>query len=65
MVQAILVWVGLVLAFGLLLMMAVGPAVVELDAWLYERKHRRQAEARSRTKETAGDQVGHRMAVSH
>ncbi|WP_157440599.1 hypothetical protein [Actinokineospora inagensis] len=32
MVMAILIWVGVVLAFVLLLVMALGPAIVELDA---------------------------------
>lgn len=72
MIQAVLVWVGLVLAFGLLLLMAVGPAIVELDSWWYERQHRNRAEAsraeRAATAATAateGEQVGHRLVVSH
>jgi hypothetical protein len=65
MLQAVLVWVGLVLAFGMLLLMAVGPAVVELDAWLYERKHRRHVRASAEARRTAREQAAHRMAVSH
>lgn len=63
MVQAILVWVGGVLAVGLLLLMAVGPAIVELDSWLYERKHnRKRVQARA---QRTSEQVGHQIVVSH
>jgi hypothetical protein len=40
MVQAILVWTGAVLAIGLLLVMALGPVIVEVDSWWYERKNK-------------------------
>ncbi len=43
MLQAILVWTGAVLAIGLLLLMAIGPVIVEVDSWWYERKHNRRA----------------------
>lgn len=42
MLQAVLVWSGLVLAFSVMLVMALGPAVVELDSWWYERKLRKR-----------------------
>jgi hypothetical protein len=42
MLQAILVWSGAVLAIGLLLLMALGPVIVEVDSWWYERKHNRR-----------------------
>lgn len=46
MLQAVLVWIGAVLAIGLLLLMALGPVIVEVDSWWYERKHnRRRAQA--------------------
>jgi hypothetical protein len=45
MVQAVLVWVGAVLAIGLLLVMALGPVIVEVDSWFYERKARKAATA--------------------
>jgi hypothetical protein len=48
MVQAVLMWVGAVLAIGLLLVMALGPVIVELDAWWYGRRRNRGA-ARART----------------
>ncbi|MPZ85966.1 MAG: hypothetical protein GEV28_38570 [Actinophytocola sp.] len=38
MVQAILVWSGAVLAIVVLLLMALGPVIVEVDSWWYERK---------------------------
>lgn len=43
MLQAILVWTGAVLALGLLLLMALGPVIVEVDSWWYERKLNRRA----------------------
>ncbi len=42
MLQAVLVWVGAVLAVGLLLVMALGPVIVEVDAWWFERRHNRK-----------------------
>lgn len=42
MVQAILVWSGAVLAIVVLLLMALGPVIVEVDSWWYERKHGRR-----------------------
>ncbi|MBM7771154.1 hypothetical protein JOD54_001358 [Actinokineospora baliensis] len=49
MVTAILMWVGIVLAISLLLAMAFGPAIVELDAWRESRRRR-----------AAGGQSAHR-----
>lgn len=63
MVQAILVWVGGVLAVSLLLLMAIGPAIVELDSWWYERKHNRKRVV-ARTERTR-EQVGHQIVVLH
>lgn len=42
MLQAVLVWVGAVLAIGLLLVMALGPLIVEADSWWFERRHNRK-----------------------
>ncbi|HEY0447818.1 hypothetical protein [Actinophytocola sp.] len=42
MLQAILVWSGAVLAIVVLLLMALGPVIVEADSWWYERKHNRK-----------------------
>jgi hypothetical protein len=38
-----LTWVGIVLATGILLLMALGPVIVELDGWLARRKLARRA----------------------
>jgi hypothetical protein len=42
MLQAILVWSGAVIGLSLLLVMALGPVIVEVDSWWYERKHNRR-----------------------
>jgi hypothetical protein len=41
MIQAILMWTGAVLGVSLLLVMALGPVIVEVDSWWYERKLRK------------------------
>lgn len=43
MLQAVLVWAGAVLGFSVLLLMALGPVIVEVDSWWYERKLRKRA----------------------
>jgi len=49
MVQAVLVWSGIAVAFVVLLLMALGPVIVEIDSWWYERRHnRRRRRARKR-----------------
>lgn len=53
MLQVVLVWVGAVLAIGLLLVMALGPVIVELDSWWYERRHNRKAAKRAAKAEQA------------
>jgi hypothetical protein len=47
MVQAILVWSGAVLAIVVLLLMALGPVIVEIDSWWYERRHNRRTPRRT------------------
>jgi len=42
-------WTAVVLGLGVLLMMAVGPAVAELDGRLAERRHHGPARGRSRS----------------
>jgi hypothetical protein len=39
MLQAILAWSGAVVGVSVLLLMALGPVIVEVDSWWYERKH--------------------------
>jgi hypothetical protein len=48
MFEAIAVWAGVAVALGLLLVMALGPVIVEADSWWFERRHvrRRQRAAR-------------------
>lgn len=53
MLQAILVWSGAVLAVVVLLLMALGPVIVELDSRWYERRHRREVARRKAARETA------------
>lgn len=53
MVTAVLVWVGAVLAVGLLLVMALGPVIVEIDSWWYERKHGKKKAEPRRARELA------------
>lgn len=45
MIEAILVWSGAVVAVVVLLLMALGPVIVEVDSWWYERKLNRRASA--------------------
>lgn len=61
MLQAILVWTGAVLALGLLLVMALGPVIVEIDSRRYERRHNRRRSARG-GKETPKDAAPARVA---
>lgn len=42
MLQAILVWTGAVLALVVMLLLALGPVIVEVDSWWYERRHDRR-----------------------
>jgi hypothetical protein len=53
MLQAILVWSGAVVALGLLLLMAIGPVIVEVDSWWYERKLNRRARKAASSKKAA------------
>jgi hypothetical protein len=59
MLQAVLVWAGAVLAIGLLLVMALGPVIVELDSWWYERRHNKKTVVATRTNDVP---VAPRMA---
>lgn len=59
MLQAVLVWVGAVLAVGLLLVMALGPVIVELDSWWFEKRHNRRA--RKATERNAEARAARRM----
>lgn len=52
MLQAILVWSGAVLGIVVLLLMALGPVIVEVDSWWYGRRRNRKA-AKAEHAETA------------
>lgn len=58
MVQAILVWTGAVLAIGLLLVMALGPVIVEVDSWWCERKHKVRKADRTAAQARVAQPVG-------
>jgi hypothetical protein len=64
MLQAVLVWAGAVLAIGLLLVMALGPVIVEIDSWWFERRHdRRRVKAAAKvTTRRSEAPVAHRVA---
>jgi hypothetical protein len=59
MVQAILVWSGAVVGVSVLLLMALGPVIVEIDSWWYERKH---GKAPAKNEQPATPQLLHRAA---
>jgi hypothetical protein len=49
MIEAILVWSGAVVGLVVLLLMALGPVIVEVDSWWYERKLNRRAPKAEKT----------------
>lgn len=53
MLEAILIWSGAVVGIMLLLLMALGPVIVEVDSWWYERKHNRRAREAKAKAQTA------------
>lgn len=60
MLQAILAWSGAVVGVSVLLLMALGPVIVEVDSWWYERKH---GKAPAKTEQPAAPQLlAHRAA---
>jgi hypothetical protein len=55
MLEAILVWTGAVLGISVLLLMALGPVIVEVDSWFYERKHARRASKAAKARAKASN----------
>lgn len=50
----VLTWIGIVLGTALLLLMALGPVIVEFDSWLAQRaRARRRARTRAKSRESA------------
>ncbi|MFL6124611.1 hypothetical protein [Actinophytocola sp.] len=43
MLEAIAVWSGAVVGIVVVLLMALGPVIVEVDSWWYERRMNRRA----------------------
>jgi hypothetical protein len=43
MLTLLLTWIGIAVGVTVLLLMALGPAIIELDGWLAERKRNRRA----------------------
>lgn len=66
MLQAILVWTGAVLGVSLMLLMAIGPVIVEIDSWWFERKHGKAAaaakEAEQQNEQKAAQPIVHHAA---
>jgi hypothetical protein len=60
----VITWVGLVLGIGLLLMMALGPVIVELDGYLAKRRRARaRAEAEAKVAEARSAAVHRPIAA--
>lgn len=63
MLQAILVWSGAVVGVSVLLLMALGPVIVEVDSWWYERKHGKGAVKAGKQEQPAAQPLlAHRAA---
>jgi hypothetical protein len=53
MLEAILIWTGAVLGISVVLLMALGPVIVEVDSWFYERKLARRARKAAKARAAA------------
>lgn len=60
----ILTWIGAVLGLGLLLLMALGPVIVEVDSWWYERRHERRRRVNAAVGSAAEPSRGSRTGSS-
>ncbi|MCT2586669.1 hypothetical protein [Actinophytocola gossypii] len=66
MVQAVLLWAGVVVGLGLMLVMALGPVIVEADARRYERRHdQRRVARREAAKAAVEDPAASAPVVRH
>lgn len=57
MVALLLTWTGLVLGVSLLLVMALGPLIVQVDSYFYERKHEREVQRQEPAYRVSADRV--------
>lgn len=57
MIILLLTWTGLVLGVSLLLVMALGPLIVQVDSYFYERKHEREAQRQAPAYRVSVDRV--------
>lgn len=57
MIALLLTWTGLVLGVSLLLVMALGPLIVQVDSYFYERKHEREAHQQAPAYRVSVDRV--------
>ena len=62
MLQAILAWSGAVVGVSVLLLMALGPVIVEVDSWWYERRHGKATRNIAVKKEQPAPLLTHRAA---
>lgn len=59
----VMTWIGIVLGTSVLLLMALGPVIVEMDGWLAARKRSRRRAARATRQ--ARPNVAVRAAAQH
>lgn len=48
MLEAVAIWTGAVVGITVVLVMALGPVIVEIDSWFHERRHARRARKAAR-----------------
>ncbi|MFC0115885.1 hypothetical protein [Kibdelosporangium aridum] len=60
MVTLVLTWIGAVLGITIVLVMALGPVIVELDGWLAQRRRERARKVATETKQQAAANVAAR-----
>jgi hypothetical protein len=68
MLMLVLTWIGIALGTTLLLLMALGPAIVEMDGWFAQRRRDRARDrtaARQAAKSTVNRPVVSRPALFH
>ncbi|GAB3914213.1 hypothetical protein GCM10029964_125120 [Kibdelosporangium lantanae] len=61
----VITWIGIVLGTSVLLLMALGPVIVEMDGWLAARKRAKRRAAVRATTRQARPNVTVRTAAQH